>query len=261
MRAIAYIRVSTEEQARDGASVTAQRAALARYADANGLQIVQTCEDLGVSARTPFESRPGGAQAFAAFAAKRADVLLVTAVDRWVRDVREGLAFVDWCRPRRIRILSLRESIDASTASGRFALTVLLGTVELERNVIAERTEQAMQQMRRDGRCVGTVPYGTVRVDAQRRRAPRGEFLAREPATWERRERVVELYRYGLPDGREVGFGNLARWIALHSDDPTLYAPGGSRWWSKASLKSLHDTHDFLSQLPLAEEIATEAAT
>lgn len=260
MRAIAYVRVSTEEQARDGASVAAQRAALVRYADANGLTLVEWCEDLGVSARIPLESRPAGARAFARLArrgADGADAIVAVAIDRLFRDVRQGLAFVDWCAPRNVRLLSLRETIDTATAAGRFALTVTLGTAELERNVIAERTAQAMQQMRRDGKCVGTVPYGCVRVDAQRRRSPRGDFLARDADTWSRRARVVGLYR----GGRHGGFGGVRAYIALDANDPTLHAPGGSRWWSKATLKSLHDTHDLLAQLPLAEEVATETTT
>jgi site-specific DNA recombinase len=255
MRAIAYIRVSTEEQARDGASVAAQRNALANYAEANGLTIVEWCEDLGVSARIPLESRPAGARAFALLARRGAEAIVAVAIDRLFRDVRQGLAFVDWCAPRKVRLLSRREAVDTASPAGRFALTVLLGTGELERNVIAERTAQAMQQMRREGRCTGTAPYGTVRVDAQRQRAERGEFLARDPETWARRERVVALYRRG----RHGGFGGVREHIALHADDPTLYAPGGSRWWSKATLKSIHDTHDLLSQLPLAEERATPA--
>lgn len=254
MHAVAYIRVSTEEQARDGASVAAQRAALARYADANGITIVRWAEDLGVSARIRFEDRPGGKGAFALLAAKGADALLATAVDRLFRDVRQGLAFVDWCQPRRIRLVSLRETIDTGTAAGRFALTVTLGSAELERNLIAERTAQAMQQMRRDGKFTGTAPFGTVRVDATGARAADGEYLARDPATWPTRERVVRLYRDGLPDGRRVGFGKLSLYLRF---DLALAAPGGGAWWSKATLKSLHDTHDRLSELPLADEVAT----
>jgi site-specific DNA recombinase len=245
MRAIAYIRVSTEEQARDGSSVAAQRSAITRYADANGITIVQWAEDLGVSASARFEDRPGGSAAFAVLAARGADALIATAIDRLFRDVRQGLAFVDWCKPRHVRLMSLRETIDTGTAAGRFALTVTLGTAELERNLIAERTTQAMAQMQREGKVVGSVPFGCIR---------RGAYLLRDPATWPTRDRIVHMYRHGLPDGRRVGFELLARYVALHTE---LRTAGGKRWFSKATLKSMHDTHDRLSELPLADEVAT----
>jgi DNA invertase Pin-like site-specific DNA recombinase len=254
MRAIGYLRVSTEEQARDGASVAAQRAALIRYADANGISIVHWAEDLGVSAAVRFEDRPAGQGAFALLARRGADAVLCTAVDRVFRNVREGLGFIDWAKPRGIRLVSLRETIDTGTATGRFALTVTLGTAELERNLIAERTSQAMQQMRREGRFTGTAPFGTVRADAHGRPTADGDYLARDPATWATRQQVVDLYRHGLPDGRRVGFGKLSLYLRF---ERALPAPGGGAWWSKATLKSLHDTHDLLSQLPLAAEVAT----
>lgn len=257
MRAIAYVRVSTEEQARDGSSVAAQRNQLTGYAAANGITIVHWAEDLGVSAAVRLEDRPAGRGAFALLARRGADALLCAAVDRVFRNTREGLGFVDWAKPRAIRLVSLRETIDTATASGRLALTMALAVGEFERNVIAERTAQAMQQMRREGKFTGTAPFGTLRADAQGRRQPDGEYLARDPATWPTRERVVALYRNGLPDGRRVGFGKLANHLRF---DLRLPSPAGCGWWSKATLKSLHDTHDRLSELPLAEEVATPTA-
>jgi site-specific DNA recombinase len=249
MRAIAYVRVSTEEQARDGSSVAAQRSAITRYADANGIAIVQWAEDLGVSAAARLQDRPAGQGAFALLARRGADALLCTAVDRVFRNVREGLAFVDWAKPRQVRLMSLRENVDTATASGRMALTMTLAVSEFERNVIAERTAQAMAQMQREGKVVGSVPFGCVRD---------GAYLLRDPATWPTRDRIVQMYRHGLPDGRRVGFELLARYVALHTD---LRTAGGKRWFSKATLKSMHDTHDRLSELPLADEVATPATT
>lgn len=261
MRAIAYLRVSTEEQKLHGYSPAAQRAAVARYADANGITVVDVIEDLDVSAGKPLTSRPGGARLFAALAQPRktrpADAVIITACDRMFRNVVEGLQFLDWATPRGLRLLSLREVIDTATAAGRFQATVTLATGEFERNVIAERTAQAMQQMRREGKFTGTAPFGTVRADAQGRRQPDGEYLARDPATWPTRERVVGLYRNGLADGRRVGYGKLANHLRF---DLRLPSPAGCGWWSKATLKSLHDTHDRLSELPLAEEVATPTA-
>lgn len=262
MRAIAYIRVSTEEQATTGASVESQRNGLRRYADANNITIIAEHADLGVSSSVRFESRPAGRAAIAALVTKdpalRAEALLIIAVDRLFRDTREGLEFFDWAAARKITVLSLRESIDSRTAMGRMTLTMSLMAGEYERRVISERTKAALAQRAAEGRVTGEIPYGcTARDerDAQGRVVAR--YLERDPATWPVREHVVGLYRSGLPDGKRVGFGKLALHLRF---EERLPAPRGGGWWSKATLKSMHDTHDRLCELPLAEVSTTATA-
>src|SRR5690606_23079772 len=57
------------------------------------------------------------------------------------------------------------QSIDTSSAMGRFFLTVMAGAAELERGMVAERTAAAMAHVKAQGRRVGAVPYG-FRLDA-----------------------------------------------------------------------------------------------
>jgi DNA invertase Pin-like site-specific DNA recombinase len=263
MRAIAYIRVSTEDQKRDGYSPAAQRASIARYADANGITVVQVVEDLDVSAGRAFTDRPGGAQVFAAIgasAAKRiADAVIVTAVDRIFRNTREGLEFIDWATPRGVRLVSMREVIDTSTATGKFQATLTLASAQFERDRLRERTLEAMAHLKREGRVTGEIPFGCVardERDAQGRVVAR--YLERDPGKWPTREHVVGLYRNGLPNGRRVGFGNLRHYLRF---EERLPSPRGRGWWSKATLKSLHDTHDRLRELPFAQSAAIPTPT
>ena len=65
MKAIAYIRVSTQEQATEGVSLDAQRAKLNAYAAFRGLDL-DIIVDAGVSAAKPLAKRPGGARLLAA---------------------------------------------------------------------------------------------------------------------------------------------------------------------------------------------------
>lgn len=64
--AVAYVRVSTEEQAAEGVSLAAQEARLRAYAALRGLQIVQVIVDAGVSGGVPLGERAGGQQLEAA---------------------------------------------------------------------------------------------------------------------------------------------------------------------------------------------------
>ena len=57
MRAAAYLRVSTDEQANHGVSLAAQRAKVEAYAGLYGLELVAVVEDAGLSAKTL--ERPG----------------------------------------------------------------------------------------------------------------------------------------------------------------------------------------------------------
>ena len=57
-RILTYLRVSTEEQARNGESIADQRQALRKWAEQNGCVIVHEFADEGFSARKPYRSRP-----------------------------------------------------------------------------------------------------------------------------------------------------------------------------------------------------------
>ena len=59
-KAAAYIRVSTDEQARTGVSLEAQEEKLRAYCKMTGLDLVRVIREEGVSAAKPLASRPGG---------------------------------------------------------------------------------------------------------------------------------------------------------------------------------------------------------
>lgn len=237
--AIAYVRVSTEEQARDGQSLAAQRAAIANWAAANAVDVVAWHEDAGVGSAVPFEDRPAGKCAFAALARGDADMLVVTAVDRMFRDTGEGLRFFDWAAARQVAVHSLREAIDSRTAAGRMGLTMTLAVARYERDVIAERTRAALQAMRARGQVVGQVPFGF--------RKGQGGYLERCPTWWPVRMAVVDEYLHGRQeDGRRHSFRSLG-W--------TLFArgvkPPSGRMWSTNTLRTICLQHAHAELLPV----------
>lgn len=82
--AIGYIRVSTEEQT---LGPEAQRAALIRWAETRGLQLVAIHEDRGVSGAAPLDRRPGLLAALASLDLHGASYLVAAKRDRFARDV------------------------------------------------------------------------------------------------------------------------------------------------------------------------------
>jgi site-specific DNA recombinase len=157
MKAVAYLRVSTEDQAARGVSLEAQRAKIAAYAALYDLDLVAVVEDAGVSARTM--DRPGLQRALAMLARGEAQALIVLKLDRLTRSVRDLGELLEGPFAR-AALLSVGEQIDTRTAAGRLVLNVLASVAQWERETIGERTATAMAHKKTRGERVGAVPYG-----------------------------------------------------------------------------------------------------
>jgi DNA invertase Pin-like site-specific DNA recombinase len=181
---IGYSRCSTGKQADSGLGLLAQRTKLEAWATFHGRELV-IIEDAGVSGSTL--NRPGwrrveralagevlhlqGAEAqldpfgLASESWERAPVIegvVVVKLDRITRSVRDLLALVDeyFTGDDAPGFVSCSEAIDTTTPMGRFVLTIFGALGQLEREMISERTSDAMQEAKRQGRIVGPVPVG-----------------------------------------------------------------------------------------------------
>lgn len=189
-----YVRVSTEQQAGEGVSLDAQRTKLHAYAVAMDLDLVAVFEDAGLSAKSL--ARPGLQAALSLLEEGKATGLLVAKLDRLTRSVRDLGELVDRYFASRFSLLSVSDSIDTRTASGRLVLHVLGAVGQWEREATAERTRDALAQLRADGVRLGADPLGWRRsesVDASGRRCC--EEIVDEGVTL---RRVHELRRQGL---------------------------------------------------------------
>ena len=164
-RAVAYLRVSTAEQAREGVSLAAQRAKVEAYAALYDVGLVAVLEDAGASAATL--ERPGLKKALAMLKSGAADALLVAKLDRLTRSVRDLGELVDrhfaGKRPR--ALLSVAEQVDTRSAAGRMVLNIIASIGQWEREAIGERTADAMRHMRERGEYTGgEAPLGFCRT-------------------------------------------------------------------------------------------------
>lgn len=161
-QAIGYVRVSTDQQADEGVSLDAQRARIAAYATAAGLQLVEIIEDPAVSGGAPLESRPGGARLVAASRKGKLDVVALK-LDRLFRDAADALTVTRaWDKGGvGLHLVDVGgQAINTGSAMGRMFLTMMAGFAELERGIIAERTAAALRHMKGDGRVYNHVPLG-----------------------------------------------------------------------------------------------------
>lgn len=163
MRAVAYARVSTEEQAVEGVSLEAQAAKLKAYAVVRGLELVGLHEDRGVSGGKPLEERPAGRALLSEVQAGRVDAVVAVKLDRLFRNATDCLAVADRWSKRKVALHLVDlggQAVDTGSAVGRFFFLMLAGVAEMERNLIRERTKAALTHQAAQGRRVGTVPLG-----------------------------------------------------------------------------------------------------
>ena len=159
-RCVAYLRVSTDKQADKGVSLDAQRAKVEAYASLYDLELVAVIVDAGASAKTL--DRPGLKRALDMLKSGEAEALLVAKLDRLTRSVRDldTLLHAHFAGVG-TALLSVAEQIDTRSAAGRLVLNILASVSQWEREVIGERTSEAMRHKQSRGEYIGgRVPYG-----------------------------------------------------------------------------------------------------
>ena len=162
VRAVAYIRVSTDKQAEEGVSLDAQQAKVKAYAALYDLELVDV---IVTSESAKSLDRPGLARALDMLKTGKVDALLVVKLDRLTRSVRDLGALIE-SHFQRSALLSVSESIDTRSAAGRLVLNVLVSVAQWEREAIAERTAAAMQYKASVNEFTGGEPPYGYRVDA-----------------------------------------------------------------------------------------------
>lgn len=159
MKVVAYVRVSTASQAEEGVSLAMQEDKLRHYALATDLEIVELTQDAGVSAKTL--ERPGLRRALTLLKEKGAEGLLILKLDRLTRSVRDLGELVETYFGRSgSALLSVADSIDTRSAGGRLVLNVLASVAQWEREIIGERTREALAHLKRQGQRLGAPSLG-----------------------------------------------------------------------------------------------------
>ncbi|GJD72574.1 recombinase family protein [Methylobacterium goesingense] len=161
-RAVAYLRVSTDEQASNGFGLETQERALRAFAESQAYELVELVTDPGVSGATRPAERPGFGRILELAEAKAFSILLVYKFDRLAREIRYAVTTVaDLAEQHDIGIRSVTEPIDTATPMGRTVFAILAGMAESERFTIRDRTAGGkLSKAGRGGFAGGRAPYG-----------------------------------------------------------------------------------------------------
>jgi len=159
-----YCRVSTEEQARDGFSIHAQKDKLTKYAEANDWEIVDYYIDDGISGKNLID-RPEVSRLIEDVKKGRVNNVLIYKLDRLTRSVKDLIYLIETFNSNNCTFNSQTEKIDTSNAVGRMFVKIMGIFAEFERENLIERVTFGYEQKTREGNytnCNGVFGYDYI---------------------------------------------------------------------------------------------------
>lgn len=145
MKTAIYVRTSKLDQNPEN-----QRLQLVEYANRNGYEY-QIFEEQESTRKT----RPVKQDVLTRLRNKEFEALLIWKLDRWGRSISELVLDLKELSNKDIKIISLKENIDYSTASGRLFANMLSCFADYERAIIRERTMAGLERAKTQGKQLG----------------------------------------------------------------------------------------------------------
>lgn len=206
-RAVAYSRVSTEEQRDEGISLEAQATRLRAYVSGRSLELAELVTDAAVSSSVPLAARHGGRRLLELVDSGGVELVVAVRLDRLFRNTVEAVGHAsDWQeRGVALHLLDLGgQAVDTSSAIGRHFFTMMAAQAEFERNLLRERIRETIRYAREAGiYWTRHVPFGYRKLG--RGRQARYVPEPRQVGT------VAELFRrYAAGETTQ----ELAEWLA-----------------------------------------------
>lgn len=207
MKAFGYVRLSKETE--DTTSPQRQRERIERLCADRGWDLVETFEDIDVSA---FNGNRRAAYNRMVGRLSDVDAIVFWRLDRLSRSVLDFSNLLSECQRRDVALVSTDQPIDTSSAMGKAFVQMTAVFAELEAATISERSRGAMSYKRERGEWVGRVPYGWKLVDKNLEPDEREQAVIRRAA-----ERYVagESFSAIAPD---VGMATAVLSRILHSE-------------------------------------------
>jgi DNA invertase Pin-like site-specific DNA recombinase len=138
VKAVAYARVSTLL----GQDVENQLVRIRELAINRDLILVEEYIDEGLSGRT--DKRPGLKKLIRDAKHGHYKILIISSIDRLFRSSKDMLILLDELKHYGVSIISIREALDFSTATGQMALTMISAVAQLEAQLTSERIKTTL---------------------------------------------------------------------------------------------------------------------
>jgi DNA invertase Pin-like site-specific DNA recombinase len=190
--AVAYTRVSTAQQGRSGLGLEAQQAALARFAEAEGYDLIETFTEIETGKGSDALDRRPQLSAAIKLARQHQAPIIVAKLDRLSRDVH----FISGLMAHRTPFIVAELGADADP----FMLHLYAALAEKERRLISQRTKDALAAKKAQGGKLGGLNAGVIKArDEARARAETLRPVLTELADKSARAIAAELNQRGVP--------------------------------------------------------------
>lgn len=136
-KAALYVRVSTEQQ-----SLDRQEEMCREYCTRNNIEIFNVYKDVYSGIK---DKRPSFNRMLEDMRAYYFDTIIVTKLDRIGRSLQHLLGLVDEFNKKKINFITTTQNIDTSTSMGKLQMQIMGAFAEFERNIISERTKEALR--------------------------------------------------------------------------------------------------------------------
>ncbi len=162
-----YIRVSTEDQAREGFSLGEQEEKLLQLCKFKELDVYKVYKDAGISAKD-MEHRPQFQEMLKDMNDGKINYIVAYKLDRITRSVRDLEELISVLEQYNCFLLCDRDDVNTSTANGRFFVRMLTVLSQLEIEIVSERTKFGLNGAIKSGHIPGQRPFGYKSAEDKR---------------------------------------------------------------------------------------------
>ncbi len=155
-----YVRVSTEEQAKEGLSIDAQIDRCKSFCKARDWKVFKIYKDAGYSGGTM--KRPALELMLRDSNEQKFNIILVYKLDRFSRNLKNSIMALDDLKLKNINFTSVTEQIDTTSAMGEAFFQMIGVFAQLERGMVKERVNLAFDRKVQFGDALHRAPFGYV---------------------------------------------------------------------------------------------------
>lgn len=159
-----YIRVSTEDQAREGFSLPEQEKRLRAMCEYKGYEIYKVYEDDGISAKTG-NTRPAFEELLEDIKDKKCNTIVVLKLDRLTRSVFDWEKIIRFLEENNAYLDCANDDINTTNANGKMISRILTSVSQNEIERTSERTKIGLAGAIKEGHIPHKAPSGYKRVD------------------------------------------------------------------------------------------------
>ena len=183
-----YMRVSTEDQAREGFSLPEQKERLEAFCKFKGYKIVDYYEDAGISAKTG-NHRPEFERLKDDIKSKRINTIVALKLDRITRSIYDWENLMTFLDENNAYLDCVNDEINTTSANGKMISRLLMSVSQNEIERTSERTKVGMAGAIKNGHIPHKAPLGYKHEDRK---------LVIDYSTKDIVVRIFDLYYNGL---------------------------------------------------------------